>query len=432
MNCETECGSEESVGALYYRNHDYGYHNYYGNHGYYGPGYYGHHNYYGNRNFYGNRDYHGHRKFYGNRVYHGHRNFYGNQDYYGHRNFYGNRDYYGNRNFYHNSMHGEEYGMQRKCYNEYWQNTDCSGERSFHSIFRYDMSTCISGMEIYGDNDQWWYTPTSRCRDSGCMDCEDFTSMPSRKHQCMPCSFRDNCSFMRVDCEYDDQYDGSRFGKTDSDQYFSEESVGSNSRASCMDRCQRRGDDQMDCQRRCESEESMSGRSRDVYRNRDYYGNRDYHGHRDFYGNRDFYGHRNFHGNHNFYGHNFHGISMNGEEYCQSEFMLRNEESCKASSCCQWNTWEEGDASFNGQGRCWSDIGAKMCTDIFEGSRFGESDSYHYRSGMSGRRHTIMDTEKSVGISSQYACMDQCQRDGNGYRQCILRCPRAEESVGSS
>merc|ERR1711887_528822 len=150
MNCETECGSEESVGALYYRNHDYGYHNYYGNHGYYGPGYYGHHNYYGNR------------------------------------------DYYSNRNFYHNSMHGEEYGMQRKCYNEYRQNTDCSEERSFHSIFRYDMSTCISGMEIYGDDNQWYYTPTSRCRDAACMDCEDFTSMPSRKHQCMPCSFRDN------------------------------------------------------------------------------------------------------------------------------------------------------------------------------------------------------------------------------------------------
>ena len=103
--------------------------------------------------------------------------------------------------------------MQRKCYNEYWQNTDCSGERSFHSIFRYDMSSCISGMEIYGDNDQWWYTPTSRCRDSGCMDCEDFTSMPSRKHQCMPCSFRDNCSFMRVDCEYDGNHHFQNFTK---------------------------------------------------------------------------------------------------------------------------------------------------------------------------------------------------------------------------
>jgi len=120
---------------------------------------------------------------------------------------------------------------------------------------------------------------------------------------------------------------------------------------------------------------------------------------------------------------------MNGEEYCQSEFMLQNEESCKASSCCQWNTWEEGDASFNGQGRCWSDIGAKMCTDIFEGSRFGESDSYHYRSGMSGRRHTIMDTEKSVGSSSRYSCMDQCQRDGNNYMTCMDRCERAEQSV---
>ena len=108
-------------------------------------------------------------------------------------------------------VYGEEYGMQRKCYNEYWQNTDCSGERSFHSIFRYDMSSCISGMEIYGDNDQWWYTPTSRCRDAGCMDCEDFTSMPSRKHQCMPCSFRDNCSFMRVDCEYNGNHHFSKF-----------------------------------------------------------------------------------------------------------------------------------------------------------------------------------------------------------------------------
>merc|ERR1719373_576095 len=261
---------------------------------------------YHNRDYYGNRDYHGHRNFYGNQDYYGHRNFYGNRDYYGHRNFYGNHNFYGHRNFYHNSMHGEEYGMQRKCYNEYWSNTDCSEERSFHSIFKYDMSTCISGMEIYGDNDQWYYTPTSRCRDSGCMDCEDFTSMPSRKHQCMPCSFRDNCSFMRVDCEYDDQYDGSRFGKTYSNQYVSgrrhsimdeEESVGSNSRASCMDRCQRRGDDQMDCQRRCESEESMSGRGRDVYRNRN------------FYGKRDYFGNRNFYGNHN----------MNGQEYCESD-----------------------------------------------------------------------------------------------------------------
>merc|ERR1712007_313432 len=56
---------------------------------------------------------------------------------------------------------------------------------------------------------------------------------------------------------------------------------------------------------------------------------------------------------------------MNGEEYCESNDMIRNEESCKASSCCQWNTWEEGEASFNGQGRCWSDIGRKMCNDMF-------------------------------------------------------------------
>merc|ERR1719435_478385 len=336
------------------------------------------------RDFYGNRDLYGNRNFYGNRKFYGNRNFYGNrgnQNFYGNRNFlrdsmngeeycesefmlrneesckassccqwntweegeasfngegrcwsdigtkmctdmfegqgsyrnsFGNRDFYGNHNFYghrkfhgnnfyghRNSMYGEEYGVQRKCYNEYWQNTDCSGERSFHSIFRYDESTCISGMEIYGDDNQWYYTPTSRCRDAACMDCEDFTSMPARKHQCMPCSFRDNCSFMRVDCEYDDEYDGSRFGKTDSYHYGSEESVGSNSRATCMDRCQRDGMDQMDCQMRCRSQGSMSDRDRD------------------FYGNQDFYGNRNFLRD-----------SMNGEEYCESEFMLRNEESC--------------------------------------------------------------------------------------------------------
>merc|ERR1712142_700990 len=165
-----------------------------------------------------------------------------------------------------------------------------------------------------------------------------------------------------------------------------EESVGSNSRASCMDRCQRRGDDQMDCQRRCESEESMSGRGRDVYRNRNYYGNRN------FYGKRDYFGNRNFYGNHN----------MNGQEYCESDFMLRNEESCKASSCCQWNTWEEGEASFNGQGRCWSDIGTKMCTDMFE-------------------------EEESVGSSSR--CMNRCQNDGNDYMTCKRCC---QYNFGSS
>merc|ERR1711970_895510 len=263
MDCQRRCESEESMSG---RGRDV----------------------YHNRDYYGNQDYHGHRNFYGNQDHYGHRNFYGNRDYYGHRNFYGNHNFYGHRNFYHNSMHGEEYGMQRKCYNEYWSNTDCSGERSFHSIFKYDMSTCISGMEIYGDNDQWYYTPTSRCRDAACMDCEDFTSMPSRKYQCMPCSFRDNCSFMRVDCEYDDEYDGSRFGKTDSYyhgfgrncgkyQYWNgykcvsrrsnmyheffkaEESVGSSSsRYSCMERCQRDGYDYMACEMKCPSEESVS------------------------------------------------------------------------------------------------------------------------------------------------------------------------------
>merc|ERR550534_1409204 len=116
-----------------------------------------------------------------------------------------------------------------------------------------------------------------------------------------------------------------------------------------MDRCQRDGMDQMDCQMRCRSQGSMSDRDRDFYSNR-----------------------------------NFYLGSMNGEEYCESEFMLRNEENCKASSCCQWNTWEEGEASSNGQGRCWSDIGTKMCTDMFEGhgsysNSYGNLDFYGNR-----------------------------------------------------
>merc|ERR1711933_404797 len=195
-------------------------------------------------------------------------------------------------------------------------------------------------------------------------------------------------------------------------------SVGSNSRASCMDRCQRRGDDQMDCQRRCESEESMSGRSRDVYRNRDYYGSRK------FYGNRNYYGNRNFDRN-----------SMNGQEYCESEFMLRNEESCKASSCCQWDTWEEGEASFNGQGRCWSDIGTKMCTDMFEGEEsVGAVASRGSGCGVgrvwNGGRCVPHLLEKSVGSNSRASCMDRCQRRGDDQMDCQRRCESEESTSG--
>merc|ERR550534_502360 len=43
--------------------------------------------------------------------------------------------------------------------------------------------------------------------------------------------------------------------------------------------------------------------------------------------------------------------------------MISNESGCKASSCCHWNTWESGAASFDGQGRCWSSIGTNMCDD---------------------------------------------------------------------
>jgi len=54
---------------------------------------------------------------------------------------------------------------------------------------------------------------------------------------------------------------------------------------------------------------------------------------------------------------------VNGEQYCESDDMMNNEVACKSSSCCHWNTWEEGEASFNGKGRCWSSIGQDICSD---------------------------------------------------------------------
>jgi len=55
---------------------------------------------------------------------------------------------------------------------------------------------------------------------------------------------------------------------------------------------------------------------------------------------------------------------VNGEEYCQSADMLTNENACKESSCCVWNTWEQGEASNFGKGRCWSRIFKQICTDM--------------------------------------------------------------------
>jgi len=54
----------------------------------------------------------------------------------------------------------------------------------------------------------------------------------------------------------------------------------------------------------------------------------------------------------------------NGEEFCEGDHMLRNAFACQQSSCCHWNTWEYGEASFNGQGRCWSSIGTQTCNDV--------------------------------------------------------------------
>jgi len=163
-----------------------------------------------------------------------------------------------------------------------------------------------------------------------------------------------------------------------------------------------------------------------------------------------------------------HTWSMNGEDYCESQFMLRNEESCKASSCCHWNTWEDGEASFNGQGRCWSDIGTETCTDMsvdhrnnfyrssYRNNFYRDSyrnnfnrdsyrnnfyrnsyrnnfyqDSDQYVSDMD-RRHTIMDEEESVGSNSRASCMDRCQRRGEDRMDCQMRCESEKSMSGRS
>jgi hypothetical protein len=58
-----------------------------------------------------------------------------------------------------------------------------------------------------------------------------------------------------------------------------------------------------------------------------------------------------------------HGF-LNGEEFCEGAEMLTNEDACRATSCCHWNTEEPGISSFYGSGRCWSSIGQQVCTDM--------------------------------------------------------------------
>jgi len=66
---------------------------------------------------------------------------------------------------------------------------------------------------------------------------------------------------------------------------------------------------------------------------------------------------------------------VNGKEYCESDDMINNEDACKSSSCCHWNTSEEGEASFNGKGRCWSSIDQEICSDKTDGKQLNEEDN---------------------------------------------------------
>merc|ERR1719427_2115408 len=167
------------------------------------------------------------------------------------------------------------------------------------------------------------------------------------------------------------------------------------------------------------------------------------------HGNRDFYGNRNFYRN-----------EMNAEEYCESQFMIRNEESCKASSCCHWNNWEEGEASFDGEGRCWSDIGSEMCTDMSmdhwnkfyrDSNRNSYDDSNRnfyrnpYQNSMNGEEYCesndMIRNEESCKASSccQWNTWEEGEASFNGQGRCWSDIGRnmcndmffAEKNVGS-
>jgi len=67
---------------------------------------------------------------------------------------------------------------------------------------------------------------------------------------------------------------------------------------------------------------------------------------------------------------------VNGEQYCESDDMMNNEVACKSSSCCHWNTWEEGEASNYGKGRCWSSIGQDICSDTTDLNLVEDGEGY--------------------------------------------------------
>jgi len=115
--------------------------------------------------------------------------------------------------------------------------------------------------------------------------------------------------------------------------------------------------------------------------------------------------------------------TVNGEEFCEAPDMLRNEDACKSSTCCHWNTWEAGEASFHGAGRCWSDIGQEICNDISK-SEVGDNWWLPLNSG------------PSCGWLES-ACCSSCGHGGYldlGCRSMGVQCPGAssEKAIASN
>merc|ERR1719357_1598174 len=116
-----------------------------------------------------------------------------------------------------------------------------------------------------------------------------------------------------------------------------------------------------------------------------------------------------YNGHYNRYGRSYDSYRMNGEHYCESDFMIRNEQGCRASSCCHWNTQEQGDASFNGEGRCWSRIGQDMCSDTDERYNMQSYNQYNRYKGHYNRYGRNFDSFKMSG--EQYCESEHMKRN---------------------
>jgi len=100
-----------------------------------------------------------------------------------------------------------------RCYEEYWDSSDCSGFYSFLSVYDFTSSQCVSMASIYDRIHLTDYvTSNSQCVDSECTNCTEYDDWAGLgpgvwfKDTCYACSFVDNCYFKYIDCPAMQQY----------------------------------------------------------------------------------------------------------------------------------------------------------------------------------------------------------------------------------